>query len=343
MREIVMRVHGWTWVAAACCSVLVWPSDSFGQASVMADQLFSQGVDQMKPGNFASACPRIERSYQLDPKDWTLFTLAKCRDNEGKRTAALGHYRAYLRMFGAMTGAARQKHAGRAATATAQIAAIEPVLPKVKFIWETPPPAESRIVVDDIEFRPDTLDALLPLDPGTHKIVVQLPGEPQRTRTVTLAKGGSTIIDLTPAKPQTDTAIGAATGKGGKGMTGPGSGANRKRDPAKIAGFVGIGVGAAGLVAGAITGGMTISEKRAVDERCNDAYVCDTVGMAAVDRMNTFGNTSTALFIAGGVLAGVGVTLVLVSKRVPKTAGANVRMTTAIAPGMTNFVVEGVF
>jgi hypothetical protein len=239
-------VRGWTWVAAACCCVVGWSGDAFGQTSDVADKLFRQAVDYMKTGDFASACPILERSYQMDPKDGTLFTLANCRDREGKLLAALGHYRAYLRAFGSMTGATKQKHAERAATAKAQLEALEPVLPKVKFVWETPPPPESKIIVDGIEFRAATLDVLLPLDPGTHKIVVQLPGEPDRTRTVTLEKGGSTIIDLTPKKPETvDPNQSGNAASGGK-KTGP---VVRKRDPGKVAGFIGIGIGVAGLAA----------------------------------------------------------------------------------------------
>lgn len=338
-----MRARAWTWAIVASCCLLAWPSDSFGQASAVADKLFHQAVDYMKAGDFASACPLLERSYQMDPKDGTLFTLANCRDHEGKLVAAVGHYRAYLRAFAAMTGVTRQNHAERAATAKAQIEAIEPVLPKVKFVWETPPPPESKIIVDDVEFRAATLDVLLPLDPGTHRIVVQLPGEPDRTRTVTLAKGGSTIIDLTPAKPTAVDVSHVVTQNGTGAEKKPRPIAVRKHDPAKIAGFVGVGVGAAGLVVGTITGAMAISEKQTLHAHCNDSYFCDDEGMEAVDRLHTAGNASTASFIVGGLLAGVGVTLVLVSTRTPEAVGANVRVRTAFSPGMANFALEGTF
>jgi hypothetical protein len=86
-----------------------------------------------------------------------------------------------------------------------------------------------------------------------------------------------------------------------------------------------------------------MSEKETVDARCGENFVCDDAGFAAVDRFRTFGNISTASFIVGGVLAGVGVTLVLVSSRAPTHAGANVRVRTGFAPGIANFTVEGAF
>lgn len=326
---------------AACLLAFVVSNNAFAQASVVADKLFRQAVDEMNARNFASACPLLERSYQLDPKDGTLFTLANCRDLEGKSTLAMGHYRAYLRVFEKMTGATRQKHEERASKAQARLTDIEATIPKVKFIWETAPPPESKIIVDGVEFRADTLDVLLPLDPGTHEIVVQLPGEPNRKRTVTLAKGGSSIIDLTPAKPG-ENDVDVPDSGGPKDKIG-GANKSKKVDPAKIGGFVGIGLGAAGLITGGITGYMAMKQKETVDARCNANYICDPVGTAAVDRFRTFGTASTVSFIAGGVLAGVGVTLLLVSRRNPTFAGVDMHLRAVVLPGQTNWSIEGAF
>jgi hypothetical protein len=336
-----MREIRWSWAVAASSCVLVWSTASFGQASTIAEKLFRQAVDYMNAGDFPSACPMLDRSYQLDPKDGTLFTLANCRDREDKLTVAAGHYRAYVRAYSKMTGMTRQNHKERAAAAEARITDIEAVLPKVKFVWETPPAPESKIIVDGVEFRAETLDVLLPLDPGTHEIVVQLPGEPDRKRTVTLAKGGSTIIDLTPAKPKeadaSGTGLGAGRGNGAGGVK------KSKVDPVKVAGFAGIGLGAAGLITGGITGFFTLRQKQIVDARCTASYVCDPVGFAAVDRFQTTGNISTISFIAGGILAGTGVALLLVSNRNPTARAANVHLVTAIVPGSARFTFEGAF
>jgi len=337
-----MRQIRWSWAALMCTSVLAWSHASYGQSEVIADKLFQQARDLMTAGDFAGACPLLERSYQLDPKDGTLHTLANCRDGEQKLTAALGHYRAYLRAFGKMTGMVKFKHQSRAANAQERITALEAEIPKVKFVWETPPPPESKISVDGVEFRADTLDALFPLDPGTHQIVIQLPGEPSRTRTVTLAKGGSTIVDLTPAKPK-DPEDQSSGGTNTGVIRKPKVGSTKKNDPRAIVGFAGIGLGAAGLATGAITGILAIQQKKTVDARCGVNFVCDPVGFAAVDRFREFGNTSTIAFIAGGVFAGVGLTLVLISRRPSLDTGANVQLKTAILPGNANVSLEGAF
>jgi hypothetical protein len=338
----VMRQIRWSWAALACTSMLVWSNVSYGQSEVIADKLFQQARDLMTASDFAAACPLLERSYQLDPKDGTLHTLANCRDGEQKLTAALGHYRAYLRAYGKMTGMAKFKHQSRADNAQERITALEAEIPKVRFIWETAPPPESKIVVDGVEFRADTLDALFPLDPGTHQIVVQIPGEPSRNRTVTLAKGGSTIIDLTPVKPkEPDENKDVGTGPGV--VRKPKPVLTKKTDPLTIVGFTGLGLGVVGLATGAITGILAMQQKEVVDARCKERFVCDPVGFAAVDRFREFGNTSTISFLVGGVFAGVGLTVVLVSRRDSAHAGANMRLKTAILPGNANLSLEGAF
>lgn len=336
-----MREIRWSCAVAACAWVFVWSNDALGQASAIAEKLFVQAVDYMKAGDFPSACPLLERSYQLDPKDGTLFTLADCRDHEGKLTIASGHYRAYLRIYDKMTGTTKLKHKERATNAEARIAELEALLPKVKFVWETAPPPESKILVDGVEFRADTLDVLLPLDPGTHQIVIQIPGEPNRTRTVTLAQGGSSIIDLTPAKPKEPdpNAVGPNKGPDNKGPVAK----PNKMDPTRVAGFVSLGLGVAGLATGAATGVLALQQKETVDVRCNVNYVCDVVGFAAVDRFRTFGNVSTISFIVGGVLAGAGVTLVLLSRRTAAEPGTNLQVRTSVLPGNANISLEGAF
>lgn len=334
-----MREIRWSWAIACGLSLLVASRDSHGQAAVLADKLFRQAVDYMNAGDFSAACPLLERSYQFDPKDGTLFTLANCRDLEGKLVAAAGHYRAYLLTYEKMTGATRQKHKERGDKAQQRVGEIDSILPNIKLVWETAPSPDAKIIVDGVEFRADTLDVLLPLDPGNHVIVIKLPGEPDRTRTITLEKGGSTIIDLTPAKPSDEDATTKVNIVKQKKVITPKA---RKAEPMKVAGFVGIGMGAAGLVAGGVTGWLAKDQKDTVDARCNATYVCDAVGYAAVERFRLMGTASTVSFIAGGVLAGVGGTLLLVSKRA-QTTGMNWQLTTAVLPGNANISLQGAF
>jgi hypothetical protein len=330
-------------VLAVCATSFLGASTAHAQAADVAKKLLDEAKRYNDAGNLAAACPLLDRAYQLDASDGILFARADCRDREGQIARAVSHYDAYLRTFARMIGAQRQSHAQRAAIAQARVKELEPLVPMVKFIWAETPPADTKIIVDGIEFPAATLDAKLPLEPGTHEIIVRLPGEPERNRTVTLSKGDSTVVDLTPLSEserdaanrpkKTNKIIESAKPR-------PKSGGI---DRWKIGGFVGIGLGVGGIVAGSLTGNMAMNEKRVVDERCNADHRCDKNGLAAAQRFQTMGNISTATFIAGGVLASVGATLLVVAYRGSGGAKTTARVRTTFGPGAAQLGIEGAF
>jgi hypothetical protein len=323
---------------------LIWSSMAHAQAADVAKKLLDEARRSNDAGNVSAACSLLDRAYQLDAKDGILYARADCRDREGKISAAVGLYEAYLRTFARMTGAPRQSHAERAAIAESRVKELGPLVPMVKFIWAEPPPAETKILIDGVEFPVVTLDAKLPLEPGPHEIIVKLPGEPERKRTVTLSKGDSTVVDLTPLSESALEAL-----KGPKktnvkvGPVKPKSGATGGADPWKIGGFVGVGLGVMGIVAGSVTGGMAIKEKKVVDAFCKDDHRCYPEGLAAADRFQTLGNISTVTFIAGGVLASVGATLLVVAYRGAGNGKTTANVRAIVGPGAVQVGIEGAF
>ncbi|MBK9259814.1 MAG: tetratricopeptide repeat protein [Polyangiaceae bacterium] len=321
---------------------LFWSSTSHAQAADVARKLLEEAKRLKDAGKLPEACPLLDRAYEMDAKDGLLFARADCRDQERKIAAAVSLYEAYLRSYSRMTGATKNSHAGRATIAEARLNELRPLVPMIKFVWAEPPPPETKIIVDDIEFRASTLDVRLPLDPGTHEIVVLLPGEPERRRTITLAEGGSTIVDLTPLPPKSAESPKSKQGKSkSQNGTTPKPVAPSKVDPWKVGGFIGIGLGAAGIIAGSITGSMAIAEKRVVDANCTPEHRCNPTGLAAADRFQTVGNASTAAFIAGGVIAAVGTTLVVMAYRPAASSRANAQLRMTVSPSYLGF--EGAF
>jgi hypothetical protein len=83
-------------------------------------------------------------------------------------------------------------------------------------------------------------------------------------------------------------------------------------------GFVAIGVGAAGLLVGGITGGLALSKHGEITESCRDGH-CPTGTEALynpeIDSYNAMGTISTIGFIAGGALAATGVVLMLTAPK----------------------------
>lgn len=332
-------------VFAVCAVSLGQASTAHAQAADVAKKLLDEAKRYNDAGDIPAACSLLDRAYQLDAKDGILYARADCRDREGKISAAVGLYEAYLRTFARMTGAQRQSHAQRASIAEARIKELGPLVPMVQFVWAEKPPEQAKIIVDGVEFPAMTLDAKLPLEPGTHEIIVKLPGEPERKRTVILAKGDSTIVDLSPLSDGAlDPSKQPQKGINGKSGADAGSGGKKSAvDPWKVGGFIGLGLGVAGIAVGAITGGTALKEKGVVDAHCNGEHRCDKEGLAAADRFQTAGNISTATFIAGGVLASVGATLVVLAYRGSNGAKTTAHVRTSVGPSAVQIGIEGAF
>jgi hypothetical protein len=72
--------------------------------------------------------------------------------------------------------------------------------------------------------------------------------------------------------------------------------------------FVALGVGAAGVVATAVLGGLALERKGAADEHCPDK-LCSDEGWRARNQMNGFATAATAASIVAGVGLAVGAVL----------------------------------
>jgi hypothetical protein len=92
--------------------------------------------------------------------------------------------------------------------------------------------------------------------------------------------------------------------------------------------LVGIAVGGAGLIVGAITGGIALSKHGALAQTCPNGHC--TGQQSAIDSYNLMGGLSTGGFVAGGILAATGVVLVIVA---PKDAPKEAWIVPAIGPG----------
>lgn len=317
-----MNFRNLSLLLSACLVPLGWSTGAHAQAADIAKKLLEEAKSAKDTGEIPKACRLLDRAYELDPKEGLLFARADCRDNENKIAAAVILYEAYLRAFSRMTGPIRANHTVRAEAADARLKELTPRVPMLKFLRSDKTPDETKINVDGVEYQASMLESRLPLEPGTHVIVVVLPGEPERRRTVTLAEGGSLIVDVTPLPPETPPVPPKPPPNQPKKPK-PKIGKPKGRiDSMKIGGFVGVGLGAAGVVVGSVLGGLAVAEKQDLDAHCNTAHRCDRTGLASADRIQTLGNASTAALVVSGVFAAASATLLVVAYRSPYTSTA---------------------
>lgn len=155
------------------------------------------------------------------------------------------------------------------------------------------------------------------LNPGEHTITVTADGAKPVKTSVTLPEKGGVVrvpIVLEPEGGAVNGAGGPATSASASAAAsaGPSSSAamppvERSRAPA----FVAFGVAGAGIIAGAITGGLSLSMTGELKGVCKD-NLCPPDERGKLDQATALANASTATFVIGGVAAAAGVVLLTV-------------------------------
>ncbi len=158
--------------------------------AAIAQSLFDEGRKLMNEKKFPEACPRLERSYKLDPAAGTLLNLAVCHEALGKTATAWNEFRDSVALARRENRSDRltfaQKHIralqGRICTVTVNDATREPGLE-----WK----------IDGIKFGTESLGIALPIDPGKHTLEADAPGKLPWTQALVLERDGETeTVDI---------------------------------------------------------------------------------------------------------------------------------------------------
>ena len=263
-----------------------------------AQALFESGVRDMLAGNLDTGCPAIARSQELQPTLGTLFTLAECEARWGKSAAALGHYEQFVAMLTRLAPKARAKHEERRVVAARQIEALRLSVSSLTILVPTSAPTGTEVTLDGKPVDRASLQVALRIDPGEHVLTISAPGHEPRSSSEALVEGQSRTVTLE---------LGRATGP-----VAPPPPLEPEPPPAEYAwgGVVG-GLGLAGLMVGAITGGLAVGKRATVDEHCAD-LICDQEGLDAAGSGKTLGDVSTATLVVGGAALVAGVVLLVV-------------------------------
>jgi tetratricopeptide (TPR) repeat protein len=281
-----------------------------------AKDFFEKGVAAMEAKNYEEACPAIARSLELDPFPGTLFALAECEALRGRPSAAFQRYGEYLQVYAALPKDKQRKQGTREKDAQDKRAALEKVVAHATLELPADAPAGTQVARDGVTVAAGELGAPIMLDPGEHVFTTQAPGGPSTEQRVTLEKGEQRTLTL-------EVRV-AATGTGTAGPVKPPPGAVSGR---RVATYVAGGLGAAGVVLGAVTGGLMLAQLDAINAGCTDSGTgvasCTPEAATAGNDAKTFGNIATAGFAAGLALAGVAVVLFVTEPRPAKAKAAD--------------------
>lgn len=265
----------------------------------------------MKAEKWAEACPKLAESQRLDPKLGTLLNLAVCHQSEGKIATAWTEFRTVE------TIANRDGQSERADFAKARLAELEQLVAHV--VIGGAAVAGVTVKLEGKEVSTATFGVPLALDPGEHELTASATGKKTWSSIVTVPKK-RTEIRIEIPKLEDEAGAGPAPQPEPAPDTTPEPLPQPTPEPppddeGSDLGWLmwtGFAVGGAGLVAGAVTGGLSLAKSSDVLEQC-DGDNCPRSLEGDVDSAELLANVSKVSFGIAAVGVAVGIIALVVS------------------------------
>ncbi len=207
--------------------------------------------------------------------------------------------------------------------ATAKVRDLIARVPSVHVKVQGPAAIDARATIDG---KPIDLASGLAVraDPGPHEVKIEAAGFVPAARTITLpARGG--VVDVEVALDRVPPPVAPAIGPAIPPAEEPRPSFWRTKSPA----YAAFGLGGAGVVIGAVTGGMSLGKVSDLKARCPGG-ACAPGDQGDLDTAGALGTTSTVAFAVGAVAVAAGVVLLVVNrppKQEPTTAGLHLTAT----------------
>jgi hypothetical protein len=276
-----------------------------------AEMLYQEGRRAAQARDWATACQKFQESNAREAAPGTLLNLADCEENRGKLIDAAAHFEAAANTFRADDE--------RASYAKKRADAIDKRIAKLVVRLAPGTPAGATVERDGNKLDPGAIGVGARLNPGEHTFVVRAAGRADAKSVVRLAEGESRDVVLTAGDPITanappiaasialaDPHVDTSSPPNADHET---SGSNSLR----TLGYVGIGVGIAGVALGLVGGLETLSAKSAVNNECQPG--CNSSGLNSESRGKTWSAISTTSFIVGGVGLASGIGLLVLAPK----------------------------
>ncbi len=323
-----------TLVIVGVCSTRAtsaWADAPDPEKRAAAQALFDQAKELTDQRRFSEACPKLLESYKLDPAMGTKFYLARCYESVGKLASAWAYYLEVVDDAHKAGALDREKFANDRA------ASLKPRLPRLSVTPSPDARATSGLVLkrDGIVVGEGSWDTPIPVDLGVHVITASAPGHVAwEARIEAKEEGASLRLEVPALRTEPAPSGPVAPRPDAPAAPPPEPPVSRWSTKQGLAGLVLGGVGVAGLVGGAIAGGVAVSKQHASNTGgCNAADACTAAGRALRDDAIQAATASTALFVIGGTAAAVGGVLILTapSGKLSTTTGSFVLQPTGIS------------
>jgi hypothetical protein len=292
-----------TRLSASCLlvAVLVMPLRAGAQSDAAAEALFQEGVAKFDAGDFAAACPLLERAVASSSSEALggMLTLAECYEKTSRPAKAWALYRKVGARARAAGQTPRAEEAERAATR------LEPTLPRVRFVAPAGAPESLRVRFGDELVPSSVWSVALPVDPGVTRFTFEADGHQPATRDVEVPLAAGVTDVAAPA-----LAPASATKEGPPSQPPPPS-SDGGLGPLGIAGIV---IGSIGGAAALASIGVAVDAK----SKWDDAVTTDCAAglercrsLEGIDAARAQGDAGTVVFGAGIGLLAIGTGLLI--------------------------------
>ena len=259
-----------------------------------ARRLAGEGLDLMKAGDYKAALDKFQRADELIPAPTLKIRVARCLDELDRMREAADVYRDIISTE--LKPWAPAPHQQARKDAVPELASLLEQLPSVLVTVEGPGADEAEVTMAGTPLPPEVLAERQTLDPGVYVFTAGV-GERRVREELELERGKKMRVTLVLPPIETDLS----------------GGPDEAKDPMPylIGSYVAFGFGGAALIAGAATGGVVLSQRGDLEERCpNGCLPADHDDAQAFNEMRI---ASTALFVVAGVGAAVGTALFLLA------------------------------
>jgi hypothetical protein len=302
-----------------------------------AEALFESGVQLMKAGRFAEACPKLETSQRVDPGVGTLLYLAECYERLGRTASAWATFRE------AESLARASNQADRARTAQARAQKLEPELSYLTVSLAPEARVEGLVVRRaGSVVLPDLYGVAAPVDPGVVEIDAGAPGHRRYSTQVKVGPRAKEVVTVPKLEPDPNAepppTASATPGTPAPMIPGPAASppasprtdATAEPPPNRTAAYVVGGIGIVGIGVGSYFGFRAISKNSDAEAFCNTRNVCnDQQGLDLTKDAKDAALISNIGFAVGGAALATGLVLYFMAPSGGETAALRVAPTVA--------------
>lgn len=302
------------WLFALALVALCWTGDAFAQSEAdkaTARALAVEAQQALDAKRYAEAADKFGRAEKLFHAPTLVVGLARAYVGMGKYVEAMEAYNEVIRE--PISADAPEPFVNAQADAKKEIQGLDEKIGWVTLRVEGP--SEPTVDLDGQSVSAASLGVRRAVNPGDHVVRVSADGWNTAEQSFSIGAGGTEEVVVTLEAQEGAPSVVPAEGGGtpsderGGDPGGEGGGASTLT----ILGWTGIGVGGAGILVGAITGGLAMGKRGELVDNCSEAGECGPDQQSTLDSYRTMGTVSTIGFIAGGVLAAAGTVLLIVA------------------------------